>query len=110
MNYLPTGGNIVGVFKFNLLQDVEAIRCEWLLDVEMFEILSFCLFVSHKTVCSHFFVMVTSLWMVFCEYETELFWFLSVAEGTEVVVDSITEDELTGVLSDKVESWYLPCF
>ena len=40
-----------------------------------------------------------------------MFWFLSVTEGKEVVVNSIadgvwgSEDELTGVLSDKVESW-----
>ena len=26
--YLPTGGNILGVLKFNLLEDVEAIRSE----------------------------------------------------------------------------------
>ena len=38
-----------------------------------------------------------------------------VAEGTDVVVNSIAEDfwgseyELTGDLSDKVESWYLLC-
>ena len=32
---LLTGGNIVGVFKFNILEDVEAIRCEWWLGVEM---------------------------------------------------------------------------
>ena len=45
--------------------------------------------------------------MVFWEYKTELFWFLSLTEGTDVVVNSITddvwgsEDELTGVLSEK---------
>ena len=38
-----------------------------------------------------------------------------VAEGTDVVVNSIADDvwdseyELTGVLSDKVEIWYLLC-
>ena len=26
--YLPTGGNIVGVLEVNVLEDVEAIRCE----------------------------------------------------------------------------------
>ena len=31
--YLPTGGNNVGVFKFNILEDLVAIRCEWLLGV-----------------------------------------------------------------------------
>ena len=49
--------------------------------------------------------------MVFCEYKTYLFVFFSVIEGTYVVVDSIyddvwgSEDELTGVLSEKVDSW-----
>ena len=42
----------------------------------------------------------------------ELFWFLFLTEGMDVVVNSIAgdvsglEDELTGVLSDKVEIWY----
>ena len=58
------------------------------------------------------FVMVESFWMVFWEYQTELFWFLSVTEGIDVVVNSIpddvwgSEDELTGVLIDKFESYY----
>ena len=49
--------------------------------------------------------------MVFWEYKIELFWFLYLTEGTDVVVNSISddvwesEDELTGALSDKVESW-----
>ena len=53
--------------------------------------------------------------MVFWEYKTELFWCLSVAKGTDIVVNSIaedvwvSEDELTGDLSDKVESCYWPC-
>ena len=40
---------------------------------------------------------------------------MSVAEGTEVVVDSIaedvwgSEDKLTGALSDEVESWDWLC-
>ena len=48
--------------------------------------------------------------MVFWEYKTKLFSFLSVTEATDVVVDSIavnfwgSEDELTSVLSDEVES------
>ena len=36
---LPTGGNILGVLKFNLLVDVETIRCERWLGVEMVEML-----------------------------------------------------------------------
>ena len=54
------------------------------------------------------FVMVASFSMVFCEYTTELFWFFSVTKGKDVVVNSIahgvwgSEDELIGVLSDKV--------
>ena len=57
------------------------------------------------------FSMVASFWMVFWEYKTELFWFLSLTEGTDVVVDLIaddvwvSEDELTGALSDKVYIW-----
>ena len=57
------------------------------------------------------FVMPASLWMVFWEYKTELFWFLFLTEGTDVVVISIvddvwgSEDELTGALSEKFESW-----
>ena len=48
--------------------------------------------------------------MVFWEYKTELFWFLFLTEGTDVVVNSIAdyvwgyEDKLTGALSDEVES------
>ena len=37
--YLPTGDNIVGMLKFNILEDVEAICCEWQLVVEMVEML-----------------------------------------------------------------------
>ena len=54
--------------------------------------------------------MVASLWMVFWEHKTELFWCLYVVEGTDVVVNLIaeyvwdSENELTGALSDKVES------
>ena len=52
-------------------------------------------------------VMVASFWMVFLEYKTELFWFLSVTKGTDVVFNMIaydvfgSKDELTGVLSEK---------
>ena len=41
-----------------------------------------------------------------------MFWCLSVIEGTDIVVNLIAEDawyyedELTGVFSDKVHSWY----
>ena len=53
--------------------------------------------------------------MVFWEYKTEVFWFLSVTEGTDDVVNLMaddvwgSEDELTGVLSDKVETWTWLC-
>ena len=53
--------------------------------------------------------------MVFWECKTESFWFFSVIEGIDVVVNSIADDvwgykdELTGVLSEKVESWYWLC-
>ena len=61
---------------------------------------------------SSLFVIVASVWMVFWEYEIELFWFLSVTEGTDVVVNSIADDvcgseyKITGALIDKVGSWY----
>ena len=59
-----------------------------------------------------FFVMLTSLYMEFLEHKTELFCFLSLIEGTDVVVNSIDDDvweaeyEMTGALNDKVESRY----
>ena len=59
--------------------------------------------------------MVASLWILFWGYKTELFWCLSVTEGTDVVVNLIdnyvwsSEDEITDVLSDKVESWDWLC-
>ena len=55
------------------------------------------------------FVMVASFRMVFWEYKTELFLFLSVTEGTDVVVDLIAinvweyENELSSSLSDEVK-------
>ena len=48
--------------------------------------------------------------MVFWEYKTELFWFLSLTNGTGVVVNLISDDvwgyeyKSTDALSDKVES------
>ena len=60
---------------------------------------------------SSLFVMVASFWMKFWEYKIELFWCLSLTEETESVVISIAddvwgyEDELTGVLNEKVEIW-----
>ena len=47
--------------------------------------------------------------MVVSEYKTELFWFFSLTEGTDVVGNLIAdnvlgpEDEVTGALSDEVE-------
>ena len=52
--------------------------------------------------------------MVFCEHKTELVCFLSIIEQTEVIVNSIddgvwqAEDEKTGSLIDRVDSWYWP--
>ena len=66
-------------------------------------ILFFCV---SRYCMSWLFEMVASFWMVFWEYNTELFWCLSVAKGTAVVDNSIaedvwdSEDELTGALSD----------
>ena len=53
--------------------------------------------------------------MVFWEYKTELFSFFSVTEGIDVLVNSIADyvwvfgDELTGVLSEKVDIWDWLC-
>ena len=37
------------------------------------------------------FMMVASFWMVFWGYKTEFFGFFSVIEGTDVVVNSISD-------------------
>ena len=37
--FLPTDGNFVGALQFNLIENVEEIRCEWRLCVEMVEML-----------------------------------------------------------------------
>ena len=53
--------------------------------------------------------------MEFSEPKTELFWFISLSEGTEVVVNSIEDDfweakyEQTAALNDKVEIWDWLC-
>ena len=45
------------------------------------------------------------------EIKTEMCWFLYLTEGTDGVVNSIaddvwgSQDELTGALSDEVDSW-----
>ena len=52
--YLPTVGNIVGVFRFNILEDVVAIH---FYDYYMLKCLKFYkknLKLYHKTVCSHY--------------------------------------------------------
>ena len=54
--------------------------------------------------------MVASFWIVFWEYKTKLFLLFSLTEGTDVVVNSVadndwgSEDKLTGSLSEKVKS------
>ena len=54
--------------------------------------------------------MIASFWMVFWEYKTKLLWLSYLTKGTDVVVNSLSddvwgsEDELTGALSEKVES------
>ena len=109
---LPTWDHIVGLLEVNLLEDVEEIRCEWWLGVEMVEMLKKKISQDRM---SSLFVMVTSFWVVFWEHKTEFFWYLSVIEGTDVVVNLIAEDiwdyegELTGALIDKVESSYWLC-
>ena len=41
---------------------------------------------------SSLFEMLESFWMEFLEHKTELVCFLSLTEGTEVIVDSINDD------------------
>ena len=49
--------------------------------------------------------------MEFLEHRTELVCFLSIKEGTEVIVNSIddyvweSKDKIKGALIDRVESW-----
>ena len=52
--YLSNRVNNVGVFKFNILEDVVAIRCEWWLVVEMVVMLYIFFLLSQKTVCHHY--------------------------------------------------------
>ena len=109
--YLPTRGNIVGVLKFNLLDDVESILCEWWLDVEMVGIIWIFLLLSHKTVCRHCLWWLHNSGWYFCITKQNKLMFVC-HWRTDIVVNSIaddvwvSEDELTGVLSDNVESWY----
>ena len=59
--------------------------------------------------------MLKSFWMEFLEHKTELVWFLSLTEGTEVIVNSIDDDvweakyERTGALIDGFDSWDWLC-
>ena len=65
--YLPTGGNIVGVCSFNILEDVVAIICEWWLGVEMVGMLKFSSFAVSQDCMSPLFVMIAKLCTVFWE-------------------------------------------
>ena len=53
----------MGLLKNYILEDVEAIRCEWWLGVEMVEIL--LLFFVSQDFMSSLFVTDASFWMVF---------------------------------------------
>ena len=61
------------------------------------------------------FLILSSFWMEFLEHKTEFFCFLSIIEGTYVVVNSVDDDlweaeiEQTGALNEEVESWDLLC-
>ena len=96
------------MLKFNLLEYVISICCELWLTVEMVGML-YIYMLSYKNVCIHFFVVVASFRMVFWEYKIGFF---SATEETDVVVNSIAdyvwcyEGELTGFLSENVDSWY----
>ena len=53
--------------------------------------------------------------MEFMEHKTELFWFLSLTEGTEVVANFVEDDvweakyEITGALNYGVDIWDWLC-
>ena len=61
------------------------------------------------------YMILTSLWMEFWEHKTESLCFLSLTEGTDIVVNSIdddvweAEDEQRGAKNYEVESWDEPC-
>ena len=103
----------MGVLEVNVLEDVEEIRCEWLLGVEMVVMLN--VFCVSQYCMSSLFVMVASFWMMFWEHKAWSFWCLSVIEGKDVVFSLMAEDvwyyeyKLTGALIEKVESWYWLC-
>ena len=63
--YLPTVKNILGVFKFNILEDMVSIRSVWWLGVEMFGIIQFFILSVSQECMSSLFVMLASFWMIF---------------------------------------------
>ena len=71
--------------------------------------LQFCFFYVSQDCMSSLFVILKSFLMEFLEPKTELFWFLSQTEGTEVFVNQMGDGvreakyELTGAFNDKVD-------
>ena len=61
------------------------------------------------------FAMLKSLWIELLEHKMGLFWFLSLTEGTEFIVNSVDDDvlkakyKITGALNDGVGIWYWLC-
>ena len=52
--YLPTGGNVLGVFSFNKLTDMALIRCACWFGVEVVGMISFFFLVFYSTICHHY--------------------------------------------------------
>ena len=60
------------MLEVNILEDVEVIRCELLLGIEMVDMFLKKISVSQACMLP-LFVMVALLWMVFWEHKTEFF-------------------------------------
>ena len=90
-----------------------AIRCACWFGVEVVGMLQFFFLLSHKNVCCHYFWFLNHSGLEFLEHKTGFFCFLSLTEGTEVVVHSIEDDfwegkdELKFALNEKVGKWDL---
>ena len=102
------------MLKFYLLEDVVSTYCEWQLGVEMvgmLQLFSYCLTILYVVVVCDGCIILDGILGI----QNIVVLIFSVTEVTDVVVNWIADDfwgseyELTGVFSDKVESWYWLC-
>ena len=102
-------GNIIGVFKFDILEDLVAICCVQRLGVEPVGILYiyFCSFTRPYVVFSCDACIILD---GISGIQNRIDYILSLIEGTDIVVNLIadvvrgSEDKLTGALSESFES------